>query len=909
MPSLSPRQSPASRPANLPVIQHPKSRLGDYNTLNVIGLSTSDGNPRPMSVNSGWSRVDLLPALRLRPESCPLHKHNRMLTWPPVHEVKAGQQTAKIPKQTMISGIPRCKYSSEELYELVKESLTTGFHGVKQLFKANDPQGSGVISRAGLCRILYHLVGYLTTKQVHKLLERLGFESKNLISFDEFLSVFQKSETVRKEWMSPCKRKEVYAQQRKRDQPEENLRDRTLGNHYEDGDYVLATYANALLKDKCKRSDFNLKDHLAPSCFDKSAVILPPQLQECLASIGVLLDDYEMQKLWEKYDVENTGILTSVSFFNKLGLDAKGKIKTKQSLVSTVSSYAIDHQSIPLQNNIGKHNGNQNHHKSPKNGLSKSVFNSQWYPYNDIMSFIFSKVEENFLAMMTSCKNLADGNGSITFENLQTVLRKHNIPVALTELDKLVEKCRAKRGTGNASYKDFLYMFMTRSEHGIAHKVMLNTNHRFNIVTGPARGNLSAEDTEAKLVEVLHSCFLRLLAAFRQADVANIQVVNKRLFQRTIEQVFNISLAEDDLKSILLQFSLEEDGLVPYPEFLGLFNKKRPQSISTHSTAQSGHKRKSSPRQSPKQQEDRHVNSPEVKFEAKYQSKKMETRYRSVTELNYQIQEAIHKSSICLEAFQRLDTKSTGKMSRTQMYCWLQKLGVQLHPTELQHLWTSMNLSKDGVVDYAEVYAYFMSVKKETEDKQHFIGQIKIPWIVKNWSYIKQTLRELDPQGSTCVPISDFHSLSHDLKLNLSNVELDELSDRFDINHNGLFHYLDFLQLFVGQPSVQKHSVTKYNKYTYTIPRKDNEAHITVASAMLTLRKKLLQNWKSLRRAFRKADLNNDGFLSIVEFKSILTGSMQIHIDDEDLYHVLSEFDENMDGKISYDEFISRIIE
>ena len=51
-------------------------------------------------------------------------------------------------------------------------------------------------------------------------------------------------------------------------------------------------------------SDFDLRNHLAPSCFEPGAMILPPQLEECLASIGVRLDDYEMQKLWERYSTQ-----------------------------------------------------------------------------------------------------------------------------------------------------------------------------------------------------------------------------------------------------------------------------------------------------------------------------------------------------------------------------------------------------------------------------------------------------------------------------------------------------------------------------------------------------------------------------------------------------------------------------
>ena len=76
-------------------------------------------------------------------------------------------------------------------------------------------------------------------------------------------------------------------------------------------------------------SNFNLRDHLAPACFNIGGVVLRPQLQECLATLGLPLDQWEMEKLWQRYDLENTGAISNVWFFSQLGLDNRGQYNVR----------------------------------------------------------------------------------------------------------------------------------------------------------------------------------------------------------------------------------------------------------------------------------------------------------------------------------------------------------------------------------------------------------------------------------------------------------------------------------------------------------------------------------------------------------------------------------------------------
>ena len=67
----------------------------------------------------------------------------------------------------------------------------------------------------------------------------------------------------------------------------------------------------------------------------------------------------------------------------------------------------------------------------------------------------------------------------------------------------------------------------------------------------------------------------------------------------------------------------------------------------------------------------------------------------------------------------------------------------------------------------------------------------------------------------------------------------------------------------------------------------------------------MTNDWRNIRRAFKKLDVNNQGYLSVPEFRSVLKLA-NIVLDEEEVYQLLSSFDENMSGKIPYNKFLSQ---
>lgn len=118
---------------------------------------------------------------------------------------------------------------------------------------------------------------------------------------------------------------------------------------------------------------------------------------------------------------------------------------------------------------------------------------------------------------------------------------------------------------------------------------------------------------------------------------------------------------------------------------------------------------------------------------------------------------------------------------------------------------------------------------------------------------------------------------------------------------------INFLKMYT------RHSVQCNHASFKTIIRDFSEITGTeqVSSVQVTVAPgvslQLIKHWKNLRRAFQHNDRSHTGYLSVTDFKRVLK-ECNIPVSQEDLYHIVSEFDEDMDGKISYVEFLDGLL-
>ena len=63
--------------------------------------------------------------------------------------------------------------SNEQILRVLEDRLRSGnFHSVKKLFRSNDPNGEGNVTKEAFSRILWNLCGYLSPRKIAHVLQR-----------------------------------------------------------------------------------------------------------------------------------------------------------------------------------------------------------------------------------------------------------------------------------------------------------------------------------------------------------------------------------------------------------------------------------------------------------------------------------------------------------------------------------------------------------------------------------------------------------------------------------------------------------------------------------------------------------------------------------------------------------------
>ncbi|XP_074662957.1 uncharacterized protein LOC141915362 [Tubulanus polymorphus] len=323
------------------------------------------------------------------------------------------------------------------------------------------------------------------------------------------------------------------------------------------------------------------------------------------------------------------------------------------------------------------------------------------------------------------------------------------------------------------------------------------------------------------------------------------------------------------------------------------------------------------------------------------------------------------------KSFKALDRKHTGRLDKNMFSKMLDDCHVPLTKTELESVWQSLRLSSDGMFAYRQLICHFMtniyqlvpppiknklpmestkpiieelrrikttgttaratgrfrtgvnlrksgpSTSRSISESLPCSGTLPGPLfetlqiqVLQRWDRLKEALKIVDREGYTTVRVDDFKEILKLLDFQLSETDINDLCNRYDLRKNGRFHYMPFMQSFVRQPKSRSQSskAEMYTKLTHRLQKKQKSGErITVIKVMDEIREKLVTDWKTLRRAFKKMDSNSDGFLEITDFQKVLS-LCNIDVTADDLFILLSEFDSNMNGKISYEDFLDQVL-
>ncbi|XP_050392484.1 uncharacterized protein LOC126811060 isoform X2 [Patella vulgata] len=1014
--------SPGVYRGNTPVIAHPMSQMGSCGDLSVRGVSTPVLRREKTISFVDNGRVD---SVSKDNKFCFNGGYSpRLLHWPLDYQQQqyVGRPAVRQKESPNFKG-----KSEDELLDKVRDKLTTGFYGLRHMFKANDPMGKGNVTKEALLRILYHLCGYITKEQFDRFLRRLDLDDNNLISFVDFVKCFQDNETVRRQWVIPTKKMETQ-EFRRAMYPEENLRD--LENMQCDPHHS-APYAAAFLRDKLNTGESNIRDLLPTACFEPNGMVLAPQLREAMAQLGIYFTNSEYDKFWSRFDRDNCGAVYTKQLYKQIGLTSLGQPKITSTAITTSNSHknsshqshkseivtcwsseekdGVRHDTLRTSYNYDVEDENvdekqetkvkhqrTNDSKDRKASRRTNVVSKPPVPptsekssvtvsrkqkttqqtatkFENVLDSLHSKYEGPYTFMLEAFQ-LFDylDDGYISKVDFRRVMKEFGITIAALELEEFLRSCGIRTIQGQINYKDFLVKYQNREKTGILNGTSGNNNKIIRQETkSEVKNTTKSEHLESAVVEHLHGDFIKLVSDFKEADVNNEGKVSEETFRNVIENQLGGTLTDKQWKVLQKDVGAQENGAISYPGFLAKFD------IQPGTWNQQLHGETILPKHTihkiddPTMEKLRHMASYMMSVKDKEET---DERTRLVLETNRQIEDIFRSRFHTFDKhFKDMDRKMTGRMTKWQFGALLRLTGLTLNQKELDRLWSTLSLARDGMLAYSALIKQFSPANRvrsvwgkapsfdentqsmverarqiQRERKEGFrlrphsapntgrprsakasaplnlktdtskllrrkeIMKKLQPFVAKNWDRLHQSFINLDRQGFSNIGYMEMRGLMTQLQFGLNNTDMGEIIDQFDLEGNGRFHYIAFLEAFGPQggnfdmfEEVNEMSPNFVGKQSCDVT--ETKGSFAIPTAVYTMRTKLLREWQNLRRAFRKMDSNNDGYLEVGDFKKCLK-LCNIDGSDEDLYHLFSQFDRELTGKIAYREFLKTLL-
>ncbi|XP_041364639.1 EF-hand calcium-binding domain-containing protein 6-like [Gigantopelta aegis] len=898
----------------LPEIQHPLSRMSNPGNMDVRGVSRAGERPssqpsgRPLASETAYPVRKSLSAIgRESRQSSRGEGVARQSVNIPIGSIPEGVEVAYgDPEKTRIpifgnraatadrqdvssrasSRLSRpstqARIEIDEIEALLKEKVKTSFYEVRKRFKDNDPEGRGNVSREAFARILTMILGRpMTQCQFTRLMDRVGFRERQIISFSEFFTNYRHIPDANyPQWMDPVNRP--------------GCNDRITMN---------ANEVHLQLKERAKQRFLDVADMFPQMNPGGTGRILKPELKQLLNKMLYFMSDSEFEELWKRYDPNGEGVIRGSRFLKELGIEWRnGSLEMERS--------------------------------SPvREGRSPRRKEKERQNQIDIEIWLKEKFREGFFNMKAEFeKKDSEMKGIVSFDEFIEVLGRFGLKLEKSLLGTFLSRCSIHAMGKGVPYREFLHRFQDRSESGMVHQILTDPRHRYNRPDVIEDGT-SITAIESQLMNMFQRDFLALLGTFKNIDKLGQDVISQEEFRAALESRFDMPLTDPQFRSFMDRVPLDEDGNVKYVQFMQFFDTKgKAQSLFEERPNKVVETSDYPPL---KQCESPLLEDDELEVGALDE----ETSRRSTNELFKLIKGLLKKHYQDIEdTFYSLDETNTRRITPEMMYQMFKRFDINPEITrgEIRDLWNTFITNADRTLDYYQFVRHFgfsmrsaafpnaklnpprrgdcdfmMRSRKLNCDSDMLEDSLRSK-VEFMWDDLQREFLNMDPYTTGFVTKEEFKDVLSELCIHLTDWELEGLCERFALKKDGRISYIEFLKPFAQRKKIWRHGNNMLSLLQHPQPELPISDIVEPPQQGLTgltakLRQKLAGDWKNLRRAFRKLDVTGDGYLSLPEFRSVLKLA-NVVLDEDEVYQVMSEFDRDMSGKIPYHKFMEEAL-
>eukprot|EP01051_Picozoa_sp_SAG22_P003916 SAG22_NODE_200_length_15420_cov_4.424581_4_plen_2131_part_00 len=246
--------------------------------------------------------------------------------------------------------------------------------------------------------------------------------------------------------------------------------------------------------------------------------------------------------------------------------------------------------------------------------------------------------------------------------------------------------------------------------------------------------------------------------------------------------------------------------------------------------------------------------------------------------------------------FDEIDEDGSGELEFEEVRLLLGSIDDEIHDEEVQKVFTELDRDEDGIVTFSDFLDWWQTVRSDREGNR-WAGIVNVRnRELQEKEDLEELFSNIDKDGGGTIDAGELLTLTSDLGLALTSMEIQEAMRDIDGDDDGEIEFPEFYEWFRGQKEEQFGLAVEMQRGLH-------RSHI-LRSAKDSVMSALegSKSTEALRRLFDRLDHDGGGSLGYEELV-LLCDILQLNLSPTQLKQALKEMDTDKDGEICFEEF------
>ncbi|PFX18293.1 EF-hand calcium-binding domain-containing protein 6 [Stylophora pistillata] len=431
--------------------------------------------------------------------------------------------------------------SPEAAINILRNKIGENPETIQRAFAAFDREGVGLVTKEDLHQIINAFCFVMSDKQFQALMKKENFGEGGLISYDDFLKSFQKSDAeVSRKWLE-----NLY--------PSPEKRQRTADNFTKRSRAMTEAEVEKRVREVVVARFYSLAKAFTDEDVHRSGKISASALHEILNQHAFRMTSDQFNHIWLKLPKNSDGTVDYKEFLKIFS--------TRPDITRTASATPPHSRDRRASSELAV---------SPVHTPVRIPSPESLTPplsASEVERNIKDAICRRWQQIQKSFRNMDSGNkGTVDFEQLKDVLLKHDIHLSPSELLSLWRK-HSSEEKGGIVYKDFMRHFVLnlKSQEG---------NSLIRPKLQPSRMPTSPGYTSDRLIELMATIrapirrdWKEMRRAFRGLDKSGNGTCSLVDFRQMMRK-FKVDLNEEEFFHLFSFYDKNMTGRISYNDFL-----------------------------------------------------------------------------------------------------------------------------------------------------------------------------------------------------------------------------------------------------------------------------------------------------------------------------------------------------